>query len=47
MIDDSAYGNVQAALGDVLVNGVVGEAREGVGGFVNVDFGFVGAGGFG
>jgi hypothetical protein len=30
-----------------LVDGVVGETREGVGGFVDVDFGFPGAGGFG
>jgi hypothetical protein len=30
-----------------MEDGVVGEAGEGVGGFVDVDFGFVGAGGFG
>ena len=47
MIDDGANGDVEAALGDVLVDGVVGEARERVGGFVDVNFGFLGAGGFG
>ena len=47
VVDDGSNGNIEAALGDVLVDGVVGEAGERVGGFVDVDFGFVGAGGFG
>ena len=33
-------------LGDVLMNGVVGEARQGDGDFVNVDFGLLGPRGF-
>ncbi len=28
MVDDGSNGNVEAALGDVLVDGVVGEAGE-------------------
>ena len=47
VVDDGADGNVEAALGYVLVNGIVGEAGEGVRGFVDVNFGFLGAGGFG
>jgi len=46
-IDYSTDRNIQAALGDVLVDGVVGEARERVGGLVDVNFGFVSASGFG
>jgi len=33
-------------LGNVLVNGVVGETGEGVSDFVDVDFGFFGSGRF-
>jgi hypothetical protein len=47
VVDNGADGNVEAALGYVLVNGIVGEAREGVGCFVDVNFGFICAGGFG
>ena len=46
-IDNGANGNGEAMLGDVLVDGVVGEARQSVGNFVDVDFGFFGAGGLG
>jgi len=46
-VDYGSNGNVEAALGDVLVDGVVGEAGERVGGFVYVNFGFLGACGFG
>jgi hypothetical protein len=46
-IDYCTDRNIQAALGDVLVDGVVGEARERVGGLVDVNFGFVSASGFG
>ena len=45
-VDNGSNRNVQPAFGDVLVDGVVGEARERVGGLVDVDFGFVGARGF-
>ncbi len=45
-VGDSSNGNCETVLGDVLVDGVVGEAGESVGDFVNVDFGFFGSGGF-
>ena len=41
-IDDSPHGNSQSLLGNILMNGVVGEPRERVIGRVNVNFGFVG-----
>ena len=44
-VDDGANRNIQAALGNVLMDSVVGEARQGFGGFVDVDFGFVGSSG--
>jgi hypothetical protein len=44
-VDDGANGHGEAAFGDVLVDGVVGEARERVVDFVDVDFGLVGFGG--
>jgi hypothetical protein len=43
---DGSNGDGDAVFGDVLVNGVVGEAREGVDSFLKVDFGFVGSGEF-
>src|SRR6267154_25774 len=46
-IGDGANGNRQAMLGDVLVNGVVGETGQGVRNFVNVNFRFFGSSGFG
>ena len=41
-VEDGAHGNGEHLLGDVLVNGVVGEARERVGDHADFDFGFVG-----
>src|SRR6266566_1119608 len=45
-VGDRANRNRQAVLGDVLVNGIVGETRQRVGNFVDVDFGFFGCRGF-
>jgi hypothetical protein len=47
VVYDGTDGYVEAALGNVLVNGIVGKASKCVGGFVDMDFGFIGAGGFG
>ncbi len=44
-IDYRSNGNIQAALGDVLVNGIVGKARERFGDVVDLNLCFVGAGG--
>ena len=41
-VHHGANGDVKGLLGDVLVNDVIGEAGERVGGDVNVNFGFVG-----
>ena len=46
-VDNGSNRNIQPAFGDVLVDGVVGKARETVGGFVDVDFRFVRTSGFG
>src|SRR5258708_5159301 len=46
-IGDGANRNRQAMLGDVLLNGVVGEAGQSGRHFVNVDFRFCGSSGFG
>ena len=43
-VEDGAHGNGERLLGDVLVNGVVGEARERVGAGFDFDFGLVGVG---
>ena len=45
-IDDRANRNRQPVLGDVLVNGVVGETRQRVRNFVHVDFRLFGSCGF-
>jgi len=45
-IDYGAYGNSDAMLSNVLVNGVVGEAGERVDNFLDLYFGFVGSGKF-
>ena len=42
-VDDGADGNDEALFGNMLVNGVIGEAGEGVDGFVNLDFRFANA----
>ena len=41
-VHHGANGHIQAPLGNVLVDGVVGKARERFGGFVDVHFGFLG-----
>jgi len=46
-IGNRTDGDGQAMLGDVLVNGVVGETGQGVGNFVDVNFGLFRSGGFG
>ena len=46
-IGDGANGNRQTVLGDVLMNGVVGETGQGVRDFVNLNFRFCGSSGFG
>ena len=43
-VEDGAHGDAEMLLGDVLVDGVVGEAGERVGAGVDFDFGFVGVG---
>jgi hypothetical protein len=47
VVDDGADRNVEAALGYVLMDGIVGEAGEGVRGLVDVNFCFLGTCGFG
>jgi len=42
-IENGAHRNVQVLLGDVLMNRVVGEARERIGYRADFDFGFIGA----
>src|SRR6266478_4423871 len=46
-VGDGSNGDSQTVLGDVLVNGVVGETGQGVRDFVNVHFRFFGSSGFG
>src|SRR6266436_3019974 len=46
-IGDGANRNGQTMLGNVLVNGIVGETAQGVGDCVDVDFGLFRSGGFG
>jgi len=46
-VGDGSNGDSQTVLGDVLVNGVVGETGQGVRDFVNVNFRFFGSSGFG
>ena len=43
-VEDRAHGNGQVPLGDVLVDGIVGEARERVRARIDFDFGLVGIG---
>ena len=43
-VEDGAHGDAECLLGDILVDGVVGEARERVGAGVDFDFGLVGIG---
>ena len=41
-VEHGAHGDGEHLLGDILVNGVVGEARQRVGDGADFDFGFVG-----
>ncbi len=41
-VKDGAHGNAERLLGDILVDGVVGEARESVGDKIDMHLGFVG-----